>query len=179
MSKIDIDVSELEKFRNKLSRVDIKEAIKSSTEELALRTLAKTKKKTPVGNYDKLNYTPLNITFYKRGNKKKNIKPGDVKNITKKKRKKPIKKGGTLRRSWHLSELTNSGKTFSIEIYNDAKNEYGIYYGPYVEYGHRKRGGTGWVRGHFMLTRSMKELKNNPPSSIINAINDEIKKVKE
>lgn len=56
---------------------------------------------------------------------------------------------GHLRRVWHLE---NAG-VLAIELYNNAE------YAPYVENGHRTRGGGGWVPGQFFLRDSMAEME--------------------
>ena len=59
-------------------------------------------------------------------------------------------KGGTLRRSWRSKK---DGQLARI-IYNK------VHYGPYVEYGHRTRGGKSFVDGRYMLTKSVKEIED-------------------
>jgi len=83
------------------------------------------------------------------------------------------KKGGTLRRGWtakteseaqgggtsdvtaYVSSLpvTKSGNVFEVEIINP------VHYASYVEFGHRTRGGGGWVEGRHMLTISEKTVQ--------------------
>lgn len=85
------------------------------------------------------------------------------------------KKGGTLRRGWtskteeeaisgsgkgadavayaNALPITKSGNVYEIEIINP------VHYASYVEFGHRTRGGDGWVQGRFMLTLSEKEVQ--------------------
>lgn len=70
------------------------------------------------------------------------------------------KTGGTLRRNWEVGSVTKNGSLYKIEVINP------IHYASYVEYGHRKRGGKGWVNGRFMLTISEKELKAEAPKII-------------
>ena len=73
--------------------------------------------------------------------------------IAKVKLKTPVAevKGGTLRRSWRVKK---DGELARI-IYNN------VHYGPYVEYGHRTRGGKSFVDGRYMLTKSVKEIEEN------------------
>ena len=47
----------------------------------------------------------------------------------------------------------------------------------YVEFGHRKIGGKGWVQGKFMLTISEQEIKNNAPKILENKIKKYIMKI--
>ena len=72
--------------------------------------------------------------------------------IAKVKLKTPVGKvkGGTLRRSWRVKK---DGELARI-IYNN------VHYGPYVEYGHRTRGGKSFVDGRYMLTKSVKEIED-------------------
>ena len=59
-------------------------------------------------------------------------------------------KGGTLRRSWRVKK---DGELARI-VYNNVE------YGPYVEYGHRTRGGKSFVDGRYMLTKSVQEIED-------------------
>ena len=56
---------------------------------------------------------------------------------------------GVLRRSWHSKK---DGELARI-VYNNVK------YAPYVEYGHRTRGGRSFVDGRYMLTKSVQEIE--------------------
>ncbi len=62
--------------------------------------------------------------------------------------------GGTLRRGWTTAPIARTHKNGNIKvvIYNPVE------YASYVEYGHRKRGGKGFVQGHFMLEKSRQEV---------------------
>lgn len=68
------------------------------------------------------------------------------------------KQGGTLRRGWTTCNVTRKGSVYSIQIINP------INYASYVEYGHRKKGGKGWVKGRFMLKISEDEINSMTPS---------------
>lgn len=82
--------------------------------------------------------------------------------------KTPVK-GGNLRRGWtggkkmdaeaFADSLTvkKSGKTYTITVENNVE------YASYVEYGHRTRGGKGFVQGKHMLETSEQELKALSP----------------
>lgn len=65
--------------------------------------------------------------------------------------------GGTLRRAWSKSNrdmrIISSGSLVRIEIINPTE------YASYVEYGHRTRGGKGWVGGKFMMTMAIQEVQ--------------------
>ena len=63
-------------------------------------------------------------------------------------------KGGTLRRSWR----SKKDGQFARIIYNK------VHYAPYVEYGHRTRGGKSFVDGQYMLTKSVKEIEDTMTS---------------
>jgi hypothetical protein len=67
------------------------------------------------------------------------------------------KVGGTLRRGWTIGDVAKKGPVYTIEVLND------VVYGPYVEFGHRTRGGKGWVEGRFMMTVSEQELMTDAP----------------
>ena len=61
---------------------------------------------------------------------------------------------GTLRRGWK-TEINDIPNGYQIEISNDVE------YAPYVEYGHRTRGGKSFVEGRYMLTNAMRDTENN------------------
>lgn len=60
--------------------------------------------------------------------------------------------GGTLRRGWRASEVLKTADDYAIEVFNQVE------YAPYVEYGHRKANGRGWIEGRFMMTTSAQEI---------------------
>jgi hypothetical protein len=74
------------------------------------------------------------------------------------------KMGGTLRRRWTIEPIRKEGDKYIIEIINPVE------YAPYVEYGHRTRGGKGWVEGHFMMTISENEIRDMAPSILENKL---------
>ncbi len=141
-----VDIQGLENFRKNLEKSlggdQVHLFIESCAKELAARLLAKVIKRTPVGEYPKS----------------------------------AGKKGGTLRRGW-TSQASGSGAeglktrsasqyvqtlkvhhfggTYVIEIVNPVE------YASYVEFGHRTRGGGGWVEGKFMLTISEQEIQRD------------------
>jgi hypothetical protein len=141
-----VDFGDLEKFRDKLSqhfsRSQVDLFIEACAKELAARLLAKVIKRTPVGQYPK----------------------GTG------------KKGGTLRRGWtggksqggatyaNSLKVNRFGDAFVIEIINPVE------YASYVEFGHRTRGGNGWVEGKFMLTISEQEVKRDAPRVLENKL---------
>lgn len=95
------------------------------------------------------------------------------------------KKGGTLRRGWtsHTNSEAESGGKGNAKEYAaslpvkkegnkltlDIVNP--VEYASYVEYGHRKRGGKGWVPGHFMLEKSRQEVEKIAPKVIEKKLN--------
>lgn len=127
---------QLIKFSNDLKRlndVQREQYLESCVKEVAARLLAKVIKRTPVGIYT----------------------DGRV--------------GGTLRRGWtgekHQSankyidtlKIRKSGNSYIIDIVNPVE------YASYVEYGHRTRNHTGWIKGYFMLTISEQEINEMLP----------------
>lgn len=114
--------------------------LESLAKEIAARLLRKVIKRTPIGEYPK----------------------------------ESGKKGGTLRRGWttgkNQADFINSiqvyhiGDKYQIEIENPTE------YASYVEFGHRKKGGKGWVKGKFMLTISEQEIESAAPKIIENKI---------
>ena len=141
-----VDIKGLENFKKNLethlSKEQVNLFIESCAKELAARLLAKVIKRTPVGQY-----------------------PADS-----------GKKGGTLRRGWTSGKTSNasayadilkvhhSGDKYVIEIINPVD------YASYVEFGHRTRGGDGWVEGKFMLTISEQEVENDAPKVLENKL---------
>ncbi len=141
-----VDVEELKEFRNELhkslSGKQLELFIESCAKELAARLLAKVIKRTPVGEYPE----------------------GSG------------KKGGTLRRGWTGGKgqkanafagnlkVHHYGGVYVIEVENPVE------YASYVEFGHRKRGGKGWVEGKFMLTISEEEIQRDAPRVLENKL---------
>ena len=117
-------------------------ARRACAKELAARLLAKVIKRTPVGDYPKSSG----------------------------------KKGGTLRRGWtgeksssaqayaNSLKVNRVGGAYVIEVINPVE------YASYVEFGHRTRGGKGWVEGKFMLTISEQELERDAPRVLENKL---------
>lgn len=134
-----VDIQGLKKFRDNIEKSlggdQLHIFIESCAKELAARLLAKVIKRTPVGQYPK--------------------SEGKV--------------GGTLRRGWTGDKTSGAtgyanslkvhhfGGNYVIEIVNPVE------YASYVEFGHRTRGGKGWVEGRFMLTISEQEIQRDAP----------------
>lgn len=74
------------------------------------------------------------------------------------------KDGGTLRRGWTVGEIIKDNDVYKIDIINPVE------YASYVEYGHRKCNGKGWVQGRFMLTISEQEIQDITPTVLENRI---------
>ncbi|RHU07180.1 MULTISPECIES: HK97 gp10 family phage protein [Erysipelotrichaceae] len=81
------------------------------------------------------------------------------------------KHGGTLRRGWTVGEISVNNGVYTVEIINN------VHYAPYVEYGHRTRNHTGWVKGQFMLTISEQEINQNLEKIINMKLNKILKDV--
>ena len=138
MGNLKFDKKELEKLQKQLEELEKGKArdkfFEDCAKELAARLLSLVIPKTPVGVYDD-----------------------------------PSRKGGTLRRGWtggkntdaeafaKSLEIEKSGNTYTITVENNVE------YAPYVEYGHRTRGGKGFVQGKHMLETSEQELKARSP----------------
>ena len=141
-----VNFRDLDKFRQNVEKHfsddQVNLFIESCAKELAARLLAKVIKRTPTGQYPKSSG----------------------------------KKGGTLKRGWTngqrqaASAYANSlkvnhfGDAYVIEIINPVE------YASYVEFGHRTRGGKGWVEGKFMLTISEQEIQADAPRVLQNKL---------
>lgn len=64
---------------------------------------------------------------------------------------------GHLRREWHIGDIRKRGNEYYIEVYNNVE------YAEPVEYGHRTRGGKGFVPGAHMLELSLAEVQAKLP----------------
>lgn len=140
---------ELEELKKKLQDADLNSFMESCTKEIAARLLAKVIKRTPVGNY------PSNSG----------------------------KKGGTLRRGWTAGKSSSAstfaeslkvqhiGNNYIIEILNPTE------YASYVEYGHRTRNHSGWVKGRFMLTISEDEINRAAPKILEKKIKKKLEEI--
>ena len=61
---------------------------------------------------------------------------------------------GVLRKSWKYKTVSENEGILSTNVK----------YAPYVEYGHRTRGGKSFVDGQYMLTKSVKEIEETMTS---------------
>ena len=73
---------------------------------------------------------------------------------------------GHLRRNWEIGEIVRRGNEYYIEVYNNVE-----YVEP-VEYGHRTRGGKGFVKGAHMMELSLKEVQKHLPDYLREWMND-------
>lgn len=131
-------LKQLQERIDKLERIDLDKFCVDVSKELAARLLALVIHRTPIGVYPE----------------------GTGKN------------GGTLKRGWTASKntgaqayansmpVTKTGHTYTIQVINPVE------YASYVEFGHRTRGGKGWVNGHYFLTISEEDLQQMAPSVI-------------
>ena len=150
------DFRELEEFRDKLEALangKCSNFCDDLAKELAARLLAKTVRRTPVGNYENT------YELENDGERRFLVMSGRV--------------GGTLRRGWTTEPLSRSGTQHVINMINQVP------YASYVEYGHRQEPGryvpaidkrlkASWVPGQFMLTDSVHEINGKVPQ-IVNA----------
>lgn len=67
----------------------------------------------------------------------------------------PVDKG-LLRRNWRVGDFRKIANGWQVEYFNNTE------YAPYVEFGHRKKGG-GFTPGRFMLKISEQELQQEMP----------------
>lgn len=138
--------NDLQKLRDKAPKT-----IESITKNLTARLYNLTVKNTPVGNYD--DTFELEID----GDKKVLVLSS--------------KQGGTLIKGWITKGPYYFGDNYICELINPVE------YAPYVEYGHYQQRGRyvpaigknlskSWVKGRFMLTKSLKELEKAAPKVI-------------
>jgi hypothetical protein len=163
-------MGQLKEYTKKLNKIQMQEFSEAAIKELAARLLEKVAKRTPVGDYSGDRYEET----VSRGKNKGKIKTKyrDYKTVNFKtedggtkavKFKLTGKKGGTLRRGWTVGNVQRTSDSYSVDIINPVE------YAPYVEYGHRTRGG-GFVPGQLMLTKSESEVEADTPRVLENKI---------
>jgi len=109
--------------------------------EMAMRSLRKIKKRTPVGVYSNV------VRFTTSAGREVHFTTSSQGRV-----------GGHLRRTWQVGVIERRGDAYIIEIFNNTD------YAVYVEYGHRTgRDLTKWVNGKFMMTISMQEMERELP----------------
>ncbi len=175
-----VDYKDLLRFSRRIAKLRTENKEKffhEAAKMMAARLLSLVIPRTPVGKgtYRTVAKTDKegNTLRYVRGAKKGRIK-------TKKLR---VKAGGTLRRGWtaktYAEALSSGGQANTAMTYAqslDVKKIDGKYqievinpveYASYVEYGHRTRGGKGWVEGQYFLTISEQELRTIAPLLLV------------
>ena len=189
---VKINMAGLEVMKKNLENIQKNQAeiMASLVKSLGALLLRKVIFRTPVGDYEN------DFQTYKRDNKKKNIKAGDVKydknGNAKRKGYKSVtsknvtyiyrRRGGNLRRNWTISQVFKNGNLYSVEVINPT------HYASYVEYGHRQTPGRfvtvlgkklkrAWVPGRFMLTISENEIKENMDAILEKKLDSILKKV--
>lgn len=160
-----VDYSELIELKERLEqfqKVDMDAFCEKVAKELAQRLLRSVRKKTQVGEYETITYKKKDGTTvtYNEG-----------------------KQGGTLRKGWKAQpNVTKTGTTYEIEVYNPVE------YASYVEYGHRQQAGrfvpqigkrlkVSWVEGKFWLTDSENEVQEIAPKLIEKRLNEELRRI--
>jgi len=71
-----------------------------------------------------------------------------------------------LRNSWKVGRIQKRGNEYYIEVYTNVD------YAEPVEYGHRKRGGKGLVKGAHMLEISLAEVEQALPAFLKEWLDD-------
>ncbi len=73
---------------------------------------------------------------------------------------------GILQEGWKVGKIEKRGDEYYIEVYNNVE------YAEPVEYGHRTRGGKGFVKGHHMMAISLEEISQRLPARLQEWLND-------
>lgn len=73
---------------------------------------------------------------------------------------------GWLQENWEVGPIVKKGDTYYIEVYNNVE------YAEPVEYGHRTRGGRGFVPGKHMMELSLEELNQALPGYLQEWLSD-------
>ena len=98
------------------------------------------------------------------------IEPGDTVKVIRLGREylteKPPHKTGRLQDSWKVGPIVKKGDTYYIEVYTNVE------YAEPVEYGHRTRGGRGFVPGKHMMELSLEELNQALPGFLREWLSD-------
>lgn len=155
-----VDYKQLQKLRDNLQRlqeIDMDKFCEDVSKGLAARLLQLVIPVTPVGQYPKSSG----------------------------------KKGGTLRRGWtaRTEQAAKEGGKVDPKAYANAlpvfrrgRNFYievisPVTYASYVEFGHRTRGGGGWVAGQYFLTLAESQLESRAPAIIEKELEKKLKEV--
>lgn len=67
------------------------------------------------------------------------------------------RKTSRLRDAWTVGDIVKRGDEYYVEVYNNVE------YAEPVEYGHRTRGGKGFVKGAHMMEISLSEVNQRLP----------------
>lgn len=73
---------------------------------------------------------------------------------------------GVLQEGWEVGRLEKRGDEYYIEVYNNVE-----YVEP-VEYGHRTRGGKGFVKGKHMMSLSLEKVSKRLPAYLQEWLDD-------
>lgn len=73
---------------------------------------------------------------------------------------------GRLQDSWTVGPIRKAGDTYIIEVYTNVE------YAAHVEYGHRTRGGGGYVPGVYMMELSLAEVSAALPGYLRDWLSD-------
>lgn len=76
------------------------------------------------------------------------------------------KKTGRLQDSWKVGKIEKRGDEYYIEVYTNVE------YAEPVEYGHRTRGGKGFVKVKHMMAISLEEVSARLPAYLQEWLND-------
>lgn len=76
------------------------------------------------------------------------------------------KKTGRLQNAWSIGSIVKRGDEYYIEVYNNVE------YAEPVEYGHRTRGGKGFVKGAHMMELSLQKVQKHLPGYLREWMND-------
>lgn len=139
------EFAQLKQYQKRLQEIQEKELqtfLESCTKELAQRLLREVKLRTPVGEYTGKSYL-CKVRKGEQPRHKGSYSSG--------------KTGGTLRNAWTTGQLNPTSDGYEIIVINPVR------YAPYVEFGHRTPTHKGWVKGHFMMTISEKEIRKAAP----------------
>lgn len=83
------------------------------------------------------------------------------------KEKTPFKDStGHLRTEWKCGKVKKVGNEYVVEVYNNVE------YAAHVEFGHRKKGGKGFVKGSHMMELSLAEINARLPNHLKNWLSD-------
>lgn len=73
---------------------------------------------------------------------------------------------GILQDNWKVGPIKRDADGYSIEVYNNVE------YAEPVEYGHRTRGGKGFIKGKHMMTLSLEEVTQSLPGHLQDWLSD-------